>query len=484
MKILFIYPIPSPRLQIRRYQTGIGSISAFLKMYQHKTGLYVPHSYREDVITSKMDTFKPDLVAFSLTSNQAHLAFRIVDYISSQYNIPIIVGGVHPTVAPEDCIHRKGIMGICRGEGEEAMLDLVTALEEKREYSSIKNFWFKIDGKVIRNPSRPLQNDLDKLPFPDREIFNYQKLLHDYPQVEIMAGRGCPYRCSYCVNAFLQRFSEDSAGFIRQRSVDNVLMELEEIVRNYNNIQTILFQDDIFAINRSWLEEFSQNYRKRFRIPFWCNMRVDVIDKEKLGWLREAGCIQINVGIESGNDFIRRSVLNRDLSREKIVNTCRLAKDMGFRIFTFNMVGLPYETVDTIRDTIEINREICPDYIFCSIFYPYPGTEVYELCRRNGWLSHRDVSSYFESVSVLDQPSIQAREVTFYYEIFKGLILYPRLGKIIKLAARIKVWPGYSLYRLFQDIVWSLTRAISSNFPPSLKDYIKKNISLIRRICR
>lgn len=482
MRILFIYPIPPPQLQIRRYQMGLGYISALLKRHGHKTRLYAPYRYEEGTITHNIDSFKPDLIGLSLTTNQVELASQIMDYIKASYGLPLVIGGIHPTVMPEDCISRDGVIAICRGEGEEAMLELVTARTAGKDCTGIKNLWLKKDGRIFKNYLRPLLEDLDKLPFPDRELFDYQRLLNDYPQVELMAGRGCPYKCTYCVNPFLNRLAAEGR-YIRQRNVENILNELGEITARYNHIETVLFHDDTFTLDRLWLREFSLRYRERFKIPFWCNTRVDAIDKEKLGWLKEAGCLQIHLGIETGNDFISRSILNRNLGRTQIMASCRQAKEMGFKLAVFNMVGLPYETVASIKETIQINREIGPDSIFCSIFYPYPGTVLYDLCQKKGWLSPRQVSSFFESVSVLDQPSIRPEEVAYYHEIFKGLVLYPKFGPAIQAMARLKIWRGHSLYGLFQKLVWFLTVTISSNLSPAVKSFIKGHIRKVRQIC-
>ena len=481
MKILFIYPILSPGIQIKRYQTGLGSISAVLKASGHRTHLYAPYTYEQRVISDKIDNFKPDLIGFSLTSNFVQLAFRIIDYINLHYRIPVIIGGIHPTVAPLESISKQGVMAVARGESEEAMLEFVCALEQGRDYSKVKNFWFKNGNEIIKNPPRPLINDLDKLPFPDRKLFNYQMLLNDYPQLEIMAGRGCPYKCSYCVNPFLKKFSENKGPLVRLRSVDNVLKEIGEIFRAYTRIDNILFQDDTFTLDRAWLKEFSDKYKRQFKIPFWCNTRIEAIDGEKVNCLKQAGCIQINVGIESGNYHIRKSVLKRELTDSQIIEACSLIKKQGIKLASFNMLGVPYETIGSIKETIELNRKIQPDSIFCSIFYPFPGTELYDLCKKNKWISKREVSSFYESVSVLDLPTISSKQVSYYYSIFKGLVFYPGLSGFIKLAARIRIGKTHNLYQFFQDGIWVLTRFISINLPFRFKSLIKLGIAKIRQ---
>jgi len=481
MRVLFLYPTPDPKYNILRYHHGLGYISSILKKAGHTIKLRYIYRYNEKEISLLIDSFKPKLVGLSVTTNQFDLSRQVTRYIYRQYNLPVIWGGIHATVRPEESLLCEGVMAICLGEGEEACLEFVENMEKGGDYTSIRNFCFNINGQFVKNELRPRVKDLDELPFPDREVFNYQKLLNDYPQLEIFSGRGCPFNCTYCVNSYLNQIFKNEK-LIRQRSVKNILMEIDRVRDNYRHIDTILFADDIFAVNKPWLKEFSMEYGKRLGIPFWCNMRADLIDEERIQYLKSAGCEQINIGIESGNDYIRKEIMKRDISREKIREAFNIVKKAGIRTWAFNMIGLPGETIDTIKETINLNREIRPDSIFCSIFHPYPGTALYDLCKKEGWISNRKVTSYFDSISILDLPTISQKDISYYYEIFKGLVFYPKLEGIIKWLAGIKIRPRKSLYAIIRDVDWLITRFISRTFSKKVKDDIKFLVKRFRNI--
>ena len=165
-------------------------------------------------------------------------------------------------MVPEEAIQLDGLLGICIGEGEFPILDLVTALENKSDYLNIANFWFRSGAEIVKNPVRPLINNLDDLPFPDRELFDYQQIVNDnYDDgAEFMVGRGCPFLCSFCINKSLQDLYRGKGPFVRYRTVDHVVAEIRQVVATYSNIAKITFQDDILALNKKWLAEFSEKY--------------------------------------------------------------------------------------------------------------------------------------------------------------------------------------------------------------------------------
>jgi len=281
--------------------------------------------------------------------------------------------------------------------------------------------------------------ELDKLPFCDREIFNYNRLMDDTNDgTEFIAGRGCPFSCSFCINAVLQDLYKNKGKYVRLRSVDNLLEEIRQINNNYK-IKKITFHDDTFTINRAWLADFCIKFGREFKIPFRCNARADSIDDALLEQLKEAGCEQIWVGVESGDDHLRNTILKKQLPREIIIAAFRLIKKHGIKSRAFNMIGVPYETCETAEKTIGFNKEINADMKCLTIFRPYPGTELYELCKKNGWISDRQVHGYYED-SVLNQPSISADDVYFYHKIYFYAMYAPFLVPLMRLLHGIKIF--------------------------------------------
>jgi anaerobic magnesium-protoporphyrin IX monomethyl ester cyclase len=426
-------------------------MSAVLKRAGHTTELLYIESLQEEELRRAVEA-GVDLIAVSATTDQFELAGKIVHFISRNFETPIILGGVHSTVAPDEAIQLDGLLGICIGEGEIPLLDLVTALDSKSDYLTVGNFWFKNGAEIVKNPVRPLINDLDGLPFPDRELFDYQQIVNDnYDDgAEFMVGRGCPFQCSFCINKTMQDLYRGKGTFVRYRTVDNVIAEIRQVVATYSNIAKITFQDDILALNKKWLAEFSEKYAREIGIPFRCNLRADNVDDETLTLLKQANCGELWVGVETGSEKLRNSLLKKQLPTATIIAAFDLIHKYGIKSKAYNMLGLPGETCEDIEETISLNKLIKPDLKNITIFRPYPGTELYAYCKEKNWISDRKVSGYWEE-SILDQPSLTKEDTYFYQLLFYYENKAPLLANIARLLNKVRITPRISLFRLLHN---------------------------------
>ncbi len=453
MNVLFVYPVPPPKFQILRYQQGIGSISAVLKQAGHRTQLLILSHFDAGALRAAIRRYRPGLVALSVTSGFWEMGRDIACWIKRNDGPPVLLGGVHPTMCPEESIAAEGVFAICRGEGEYPTLELCEALEGGGDPTRIKNLWVKRNGTICRNELRPLIRDLDALPYPDREIFGFEEMLEEFPEAEFMGSRGCPYLCAYCVNHGLMKLYRGKGAFVRHRSVDNLLGEIAAVTETYPKILHLGFHDDTFTLNLRWLREFAEKYPARFRrLPFWCNSTARLVNEETVKLLKAAGCYEVRIGIESGNDYLRAGVLRKKVTRDDVLRAFRLLREAGIRTYAFNMIGLPYETPQTINDTIRLNQAAAPDETFCSIFQPYPGTALYDLCRERRWFKGKAVGSYFENEYTLEQPSVTGREVVHFHDIFRDLVRWPRWDPLIRAMAAIPVTRTKSLYNVWRRV--------------------------------
>ena len=362
-----------------------------------------------------------NLVAFSATTNKFPYVTTFSQWTKEFSPVLTICGGVHPTLEPESAIQAEGLDAICVGEGENAIIDLCDCLQSNKDITSIPNIWSKKDGEIYRNSPRPLINNLDSLPFPDRDIFDYASLYHESNgAASVMASRGCPYDCAYCCNRAIRSIYEGQR-YVRFRSVPNVINELKQILTRYPFIRKFAFDDDILPLNKAWFEEFTAEYRKEVRVPFTCNVRPNLMTEDLARQLKEAGCDQANIGIESGNLYIREEVLNRHLSDEQIISTAGLLKNEGIKVYTYNMVGLPQESIKEILDTIKMNARVSPDMAQVSMFYPYHGTKLFEICKESRLLTNKDVRDYFEDTSLNFTP-LRRRQIQFAALYFPFLL--------------------------------------------------------------
>jgi anaerobic magnesium-protoporphyrin IX monomethyl ester cyclase len=428
------------------FSLGLASLSAVLKEKGHQTDLLAVDRVLPSMIASKLASFAPELIGVTSTTDQFPLAGKLIAFISGTVPVSIVLGGIHPTVCPEESIALPGVRAVCIGEGEGAILDIIQRLGEGRNLDPIPNLWVRRpDGSVLRNEVRPLIEDLDTLPFPDRDLFPYRSILRNRGcGLEVMASRGCPFPCSFCSSHKLQELYRGKGKFVRYRSVKNVIEEIRTQMHRFPEATTVTFHDDTFNLNKDYLRELGTTYAKEVRLPFRCNLRADLLDEETMALLKEANCGSVWIGVEAGNDQVRNQVLQKKLSRDHLVRAFELARGAGIKTRAFNMIGSPGETREQILETIRLNQRLAPDEIPTpAIFRPYPGTLLYDYCAQKGWISQRTTQGYGDS-SILNQPSISARQLNYLQEVFPYLVRQTRMLPLFKALAHLRVRRAYA----------------------------------------
>src|SRR3990172_3818913 len=234
MKITFIYPDLSTNSQ--QIHHGIASLSAVLKQEGYQTSLiHLWEPIEEEKLVERITKETPDLIAFSATSNMFPYVQRWARWIKGRMNnILTICGGVHPTLVPEESLGESDLDMICLGEGEYPLLELCEVLKEGKDITKIDNIWVKNNGKIFKKRLRPLIENLDILPYPDRSIFSIKDLSYYRAEGEVfLASRGCPYDCYYCCNHVLKKVYNAQQNYVRFRSVDHVLGEIKEAINHF-----------------------------------------------------------------------------------------------------------------------------------------------------------------------------------------------------------------------------------------------------------
>jgi radical SAM superfamily enzyme YgiQ (UPF0313 family) len=411
MRILLINLIPKQnKKNYLGYNHGLGYISACLKQKGHKTYLLTIHEVNNQII-NQIKQIQPELIGIYLTTFQYHLCKNLLQSYLQYLHVPIILGGPHSSVCPEDCISLPGVAGICLGEGDDV---LVKFIENNK---NIDNLWLNQNKEIIKNNVGKIY-DLETLPFPDRAIFPYKQIFDKWYTkiigVEFLTSRGCPYKCHYCAT---------QSGILRRRSVASVIEEINKFIKEYEYNGVIGFQDDTFTSDDKWLVEFAQKYNK-IKLKFWCNSRIDTIDEEKIKLLKEAGCFRVHLGIETGNDWLRRHILGKNFTNEEIIEKCNLLKKYGIKVVVFFMIGIPYEREENIYESINLCKKINPDWIIHSVFYPFPKTKLYRLCIENNWLSKEvpKCSTFYSPKIYYKHPYLSKEKIAYFYEHFIELI--------------------------------------------------------------
>jgi radical SAM superfamily enzyme YgiQ (UPF0313 family) len=428
MKVLFVYPDINVRGGAMSYQFGIGMLSALLKQRGHQTRLhYLFGVYDTSALKRTIAGWRPDLIAFSAVSPQYQYVRQLFRDLQP-FPAFTILGGQHATLAPECLVEIEGLDAVCIGEGEYPLLELADSLSarqgDKQLDYSIKNIWFKAGGKIIRNETRPFIETLDDLPFPDRELFDYQKIIDsDFSTALFMFSRGCPYDCTFCSNHALRL--KQPGRYVRFRSVQNALEEIRQVTGRYR-MKSLYFNDDCFTAQKSFLDEFCTRYPREFKLPFDINARPETLTDDICLRLKAAGCRRISIGIENGSEQFRREVLGRKQSNARIAAAFISCRRAGLKTKAFNIVGFPGETPEIFRETVALNRLIRPDSVIIGVFEPYPGTKLAEVCLKEGFIRAGTGEACFvgRRDTVLTMPQFQRAEIlrcfrTFAFQVYR-----------------------------------------------------------------
>lgn len=444
MKVLFICKFDYVE------KPGIMYLSAFLKNSGHEC-YYLDTRFERNLVR-EVKKINPGIIAYSVSTGPHKYLLEINRKLKKHFNFFAIFGGPHCTVFPE-FIEEESIDAICRGEGEEALYELAENLEKGEDYTQIRNLWIKKDGKIFKNDLRPLVENLDDLPIPDREIFDRYRHFRYMHRRFLMTSRGCPYNCTYCFNNLLRKVFSGKGTYMRQRSVKNVIEELKLVKEKYRP-KRIKFYDDVLIYDRKWILKFCEEYAKEIKLPFITHVRVNLVTEEIVRALKNAGCITVEYGIESGNPEIRNRVLKRNLSNEAIINASLLFKKYKIKTLSFNIVGLPDETVDNCIETIKLNIQSKVTYSHVLIYTPYPLTDLCNYAISKGYLekgfTHTN-SSFIYSNSVLKMKDIMKIKRVQY--LFSVMVLFPFLLPLLKILTAIPLNPVYQLIYFTHRIV-------------------------------
>ncbi len=428
MRVALVYPDYYQSGCIRgepqgRVHLGSAYLSACLKLSGHDVSfLHLVEPIEREEFLRWLCGQEAGLVAFSTTSLMFPKVKEMARWVKEETGLPVVAGGVHPTLDPLGTLGVPHIDFVCLGEGEWVLVELAEALEGRGDVEDIPSLWGRWKGREFSNPVRPLVEDLDTLPFPDRTIFDMSKMAPDQRErITVMASRGCPYRCRYCSNHAQRRIYPNGDRYVRFRSVDNVLTEIEALAERAEGVDHVRFDDDILTLRPKWFDEFVRQYPRRVKLPFICNCRADLLDEDKVAKLKEAGCKTICMGIESGNPWLRRHVLGRRMSDEQILRAFRLCKKYGIGTVSLNMMGFPHEDFSMVLDTVKLNARAEPGVTQITIFHPFPGTELHRSCIEEGYYVEEETDTIFTRRSALRLRSLRDEQLELVSEFITPL---------------------------------------------------------------
>lgn len=293
-------------------------------------------------------------------------------------DVPVILGGAHATLMPEETLKAAPqIDMVVRGEGEKTIIDLLKALQAKTSLDGITGINYRKDGLIVSNPPCSSFVELDSQPFLAYHLLPLARYKphpphgRSQPFAALITSRGCPFKCSYC--------SKPVFGYkFRSQSPERVVEEIIYYKKRFG-VKEIAFYDDVFTLNKKRVYEIAEiMISKNLKIHWTCETRVDLVDRELLQHMKDAGCYSVSYGIESASQEIL-DIINKNVTTEQMEEAVHSTRDVGLQTVGYFMVGSPGETAESIKKTIALAKKLRLDYAQFSIATPFPGTEFYRL---------------------------------------------------------------------------------------------------------
>ncbi len=444
MKVLFCWPNKD---QFGFKPIGISLLSAILKQHGHEVALFDTSEYdfgfrdntsvrsslrifksisntefdfskkKTDIrrpLLERLSSFAPDVIAVSALSDEIDIGLRI-SQLAKEHDPKVVVvwGNKAASMSPQKILNYSFVDYVCVGEGVEFITQFLTFLCEKSNPRQIRNLGFKLEsGQLELNPIAPYFAKLDELPYLDWTIFDPRQFIKPYDGKLLRGGDhmiywGCPNKCTYCINEAYREIYNHQSGFLRRYSVDRIIDELSYLKAQWN-LEFFKFHDEDFCLKPyDYFANLAEKYRSKVNIPFTIMANAKNVTRDKVNLLKLMNCVSVTLGIETGNAKLRKEILNRNETTEQIVEAVSLFNSVGIRTSSFNMLGIPFETRETIFETIELNRQAKVRYPNVGFFYPLEGTTLRDIAINNGFFSPE-----CRQVFTNDQPNLSFSTMT------------------------------------------------------------------------
>jgi len=389
------------------------------------------NDYIED-FQRKVKEFKPHLIAVTVVEDTWRQAQVLLDAVKAS-GIPVIVGGVFATLAPDVVAQNDNVDIVCVGEGEWALVELCDRMHRGVSYADVKNLWVKgSDGAYAKNVMRaPIP--LDDVPHANWDFFEQERFFRPmqgkiFRMLPIETDRGCPYTCRFCEAPSLVATYRQATGeyYFRRKTWARVREELELYIAKYD-AQYIYFNAETFlAMSEKDFDEFIAMYAD-FKLPFWCQTRIETLSEKRIRKMEEVNCNRMSVGLEHGNEEFRKKIVGKGFSNKQLLEAFELLNASSIPVTINNMLGFPGETRELVFDTIELNRQLGTDSVNAYYFTPYRGTPMRDDCIKAGYITEEtETATPTGGSPVLNMPQLSNEEILGLVRTFSLYVKFPK----------------------------------------------------------
>ncbi len=441
--VTLVYPYfqPSNDNSIFRFPPlGLGYIVAYLRSHGISAELVDCTFMKQEEALEKVRRTSPRIIGIQAMFSMKDKALEFAKLLRKDCEL-LVAGGPLATSNPEEFIQSFDVVAI--GEGEQTMLEIVQAVESHSNFGDVKGITFRDKEKVIVTPPRDFIEDLDAIPFPAREQFNNKGYMKHYSSnfgyttTALITSRGCPFECDFCSRPIF-------GNTFRSRSANNIAQEVEEVERL--GYERVWFADDCFTLNRVRLIEICDELiHRKIKIGWECLSRVDTVDSDIARKMKEAGCVRVFFGIESGNDTILK-IMKKQATVKQARKAVNIFKQSGIQVGAFFILGYPGETEETILDSVNFASSLPLDYLSFTFPYPIPGTPLFERVRKtmiSGEWQEPKKFSLIKHKLLFDSPF---SETKLRFALFKGMSQF-----------YIRKYMGSRVYKEFGKVYVSIT---------------------------
>ncbi len=437
-KLLLISPpqglstehIETPKFQV--HPLGLLYIASVLEKNSYNVSILDAFSFGKslDEIKNKIIDFMPDIVGITAMTLMACDAYEVAKAVKQiNHNIIVVIGGPHATALHDEALKTGNIDIAVLGEGEYSMLEICKDIEKrKNKLNRISGIVFKSNGNIIKTDIRPKFDELDSIPLPAYHLLPDFKYYNPPPHwgkkgrfASIITSRGCPYDCSFC------SVTRSWGRKYRYRSAESVITEIEYLNKDYG-VSFLSFRDSIATLHKRRLIEICRGIiDRKLKIKWNCNARTNEVDLELLTWMKKAGCKSIFYGIESGNEQILSQF--KGLKKDDIRQAINITDKVGIKPHGFFMFGLPGETKETMRETIDFAKNLKLHTAGFTTVTPFPGTGLWDYSLSHNLILTTNWNEYnLKGKPASKHLNLSAEEILdAQKKAFRGFYLRPKI---------------------------------------------------------